>query len=309
MDHLISREEIARAKRVDLCDVATSLGYTVIRVGCYHTLKEMDSVRIYNRRSWYRWSDGTGGSQIDFLLTFTGMDFTDAVGYLNDRSYEVLPPRITERKNAPEFFLPEPASDNVRVKTYLTVNRALSEKTVDKFIGNGLIYQDKLHGNAVFVGKDKNGKEKNAMTRGTKEYNGKSYKGDARGSDKSYGFSILSDESDTVRVFEAPIDLMSFYDATSLESDHLLALLGTWDKPLEKFLSDHKEVHRIILCLDNDEPGISAAKGIEKKFLEKGYDVKNLGSPKGYKDYNEWLVASRPKVTKQKIPAEVVPTR
>ena len=129
----------------------------------------MDSVRIYNRRSWYRWSDGTGGSQIDFLLTFTGMDFTDAVKYLNDRSYEVLPPVIPERKKAPEFFLPEPASDNVRVKTYLTKKRALSEKTVDKFIGKGLIYQDKLHGNVVFIGKDKNG---TAKKRDDKEYQG-----------------------------------------------------------------------------------------------------------------------------------------
>lgn len=309
MDHLISQEDIARAKRVDLCDVATSLGYTVIRIGCYHTLKEMDSVRIYNRSSWYRWSDGTGGSQIDFLLTFTGMDFTDAVKYLNDRSYEVLPPRLPERKKAPEFFLPEPASDNVRVKSYLTMKRALSEKTVDKFIGNGLIYQDKQYGNAVFVGRDKNGTAQNAMTRGTKEHNGKSYKGDAKGSDKSYGFSVPAKGSDTLRVFEAPIDLMSFYDVTGLESDHLLALLGTWDKPLEKFLSDYPEIHRIILCLDNDEPGKTAADGIEEKYLKRGYVVKNLGSPKGYKDYNEWLIASRAKVKAHTYIPEPCPVR
>ena len=297
MDHLISREDIARAKRVDLCDVAASLGYTVIRIGCYHTLKEMDSVRIYNRRSWYRWSDGTGGSQIDFLLTFTGMDFTDAVRYLLGHSYEVLPLSEHEGKDRPEFFLPEPASDDVRVVTYLTKKRALSEKTVDKFIGKGLIYQDRDHSNVVFVGKDKNGTAKNAMTRGTYESGGKSYKGDAMGSDKSYGFSVAADESDTVRVFEAPIDLMSFYDVTGLESDHLLALLGTWDRPLEKYLSDHPEVHRIILCLDNDDPGMNVAKSIERKLTARGYDVKNLGSPKGYKDYNEWLVATK---TKQK---------
>ena len=37
--------------------VAESLGYTVKKVGKYHTLKEMDSIRIYNRSHWYRWSD------------------------------------------------------------------------------------------------------------------------------------------------------------------------------------------------------------------------------------------------------------
>ena len=40
----------------DRCAVAESLGYTVKRIGKYHTLKEMDSIRIYNRSHWYRWS-------------------------------------------------------------------------------------------------------------------------------------------------------------------------------------------------------------------------------------------------------------
>ena len=53
MDYF-TEEELLIAKEVDLCDVAVSLGYTVKRVGSYHTLKEMDSMRIYNRRTWFR---------------------------------------------------------------------------------------------------------------------------------------------------------------------------------------------------------------------------------------------------------------
>ena len=49
-------EELAIAKNVDLCDVARSLGYTVRTVGRWHTVKEMDSLRIYDRRTWFRWS-------------------------------------------------------------------------------------------------------------------------------------------------------------------------------------------------------------------------------------------------------------
>lgn len=51
-----TEEELAAAKEADLCDVAGELGYTVKRKGRYHTLAEMDSVMIYNRRSWCRWS-------------------------------------------------------------------------------------------------------------------------------------------------------------------------------------------------------------------------------------------------------------
>ena len=56
MDGRFTDEELAIAKSVDLCAVAESLGYTVKRIGKYHTLKEMDSIRIYNRSHWYRWS-------------------------------------------------------------------------------------------------------------------------------------------------------------------------------------------------------------------------------------------------------------
>ena len=68
MDGRFTDEELTIAKSVDLCAVAESLGYTVKRIGKYHTLKEMDSIRIYNRSHWYRWSrqfdkGNNGGSQ------------------------------------------------------------------------------------------------------------------------------------------------------------------------------------------------------------------------------------------------------
>lgn len=72
-------EELALAKSVDLTAVAASLGYTVQKIGRYHTLKEMDSIRIYNRTNWFRWSrehekKNNGGSQIDFLPLCNGID-------------------------------------------------------------------------------------------------------------------------------------------------------------------------------------------------------------------------------------------
>lgn len=89
MDGRFTDEELAIAKRVDLCAVAESLGYTVKRIGKYHTLKEMDSIRIYNRSHWYRWSrqfdkGNNGGSQIDFLRVFCGMSVKEAVFWLLD---------------------------------------------------------------------------------------------------------------------------------------------------------------------------------------------------------------------------------
>lgn len=56
MKKQFTEEELALAKTVDLTAIATSLGYTVQKIGKYHTLKEMDSIRIYDRRNWFRWS-------------------------------------------------------------------------------------------------------------------------------------------------------------------------------------------------------------------------------------------------------------
>lgn len=298
MDITLSQDEIQAAKSVDLCEVAKTLGYTVKNVGHYHTLKEMDSIRIYNKRTWYRWSDATGGSQIDFLLHFTGMDFKESVKYLlsiGGVEKNILPPLPTYHKEEKKdvFILPPKASDNMRLKGYLTNVRRISEKTVNHFIDMGLIYESDNYHNIVFVGKDKDGKVRFASLRGTYDGNGKPFKCDVRGNDKHYGFHLEAPESDTIRVFEGAIDLMSFYDATGLESDHLLALGMTADVPLERYLNDHTEIRNIILNLDNDKPGIEAASRIEMKYVSEGYNVKNLGSPKGYKDYNEWLIGTK----------------
>ena len=84
-----TEDELAIAKSVDLVAVAASLGYTPKRIGNYYTLKEMDSMRIYNRSHWCRFSrryekGENGGSQIDFLRVFAGMDVKEAVFWLLD---------------------------------------------------------------------------------------------------------------------------------------------------------------------------------------------------------------------------------
>ncbi len=84
-----TEDELAIAKSVDLVAVAANLGYTPKRIGNYYTLKEMDSMRIYNRSHWCRFSrryekGENGGSQIDFLRVFAGMDVKEAVFWLLD---------------------------------------------------------------------------------------------------------------------------------------------------------------------------------------------------------------------------------
>ena len=60
----------AAVSEIDLVSLAERLGYTPQRIGAgKHNLKEMDSLVIYNRKTWYRFSgkgNRTGGNQIIF---------------------------------------------------------------------------------------------------------------------------------------------------------------------------------------------------------------------------------------------------
>ena len=109
MDGRFTDEELAIAKSVDLCAVAESLGYTVKRIGKYHTLKEMDSIRIYNRSHWYRWSrqfdkGNNGGSQIDFLRVFCRMLNGRSMRTGQKRSVNMITPTEILTKRTCELF-------------------------------------------------------------------------------------------------------------------------------------------------------------------------------------------------------------
>ena len=47
--------EMQIAKETDLPELLTHLGYQVRRIGRYHTTAEMDSLRIKDRRKWFRY--------------------------------------------------------------------------------------------------------------------------------------------------------------------------------------------------------------------------------------------------------------
>lgn len=148
--------ELAIAKSVDLTAVASNLGYTVKRIGNYYTLKEMDSIRIYNKLHWFRWSrqyesGNNGGSQIDFLRVFCGMDVKTAVFWLLDfAGYGRFPEEEklqlkhqvkVKREERKPFVLPVSSHDNTYLYSYLEKERGIRKEVIDYFVNQGLIYE------------------------------------------------------------------------------------------------------------------------------------------------------------------------
>ena len=285
--------EMQIAKETDLPELLTHLGYQVRRIGRYHTTAEMDSLRIKDRRKWFRYSQNTGGDAITFLQQFCGKSFPEAVEYLltfhgkaRDSPAKAVPSVKRDEVQKP-FALPPRNADDRRVFAYLR-KRGIAPQVIRQFLNSGLVYEDAEHHNCVFVGKNNAGQAKYAGLRGTYDLDGPGFKGDAPGSDKNTGFSLPHDpRSDLVLVFEAPIDLMS-YLTLHRNTSNALALCGLYDGALQTYLQAHPEIRRIALCLDADEPGQKAARQLQDKYAAMGYAV-TVEEPHSGKDWNEYL--------------------
>ena len=288
-------EEMETAKNTDLPDLLEHLGYSVRRVGSrYHTTREMDSLMIKDRRTWKRYSNGTGGDAITFLQEFCGKDFREAVNYLLEfngkRARDSPAPhsKPAQPEEKPAFALPIPHPDQRRVFAYLQ-KRGIAPQVIRGFIDSGLLYEDSLHHNCVFVGRDGGGKPVFASKRGTYDLNGSGFKGDAVGSDKSVAFRLPCDPAlDWVAVFEAPIDLMSFCTLHRAVTSNAVALCGLYQGPLDTYLRENPHLKRIVLCLDNDGPGREATEKFQAEYGQKGYAVSTRTPAQG-KDWNAYL--------------------
>lgn len=305
----VTREQKEDASRVDLVDYLTSKGYEMIKRGSSYKINlhgqkypgDMSSLSVFeNRKGWKRWSTGEhGGDTISFLEKNMGMSFQEAVSELTGgRTYAVTPAvkkrSIKTEKTEKPLNLPRKTEEKYsRLFAYLTKTRRIDACIVNQLCADKKIYQD-VNGNIVFVGKDEKQSPRFACIRGTNT--DKPFKVDCDGSDKRYAFSMEGINKFKLYIFEAPIDLMSHAtlannyvansDAWKIHSR--ICLAGTSDVALEYYLKSHPEIKELHFCLDNDDPGQTAAAKYCAKYSEKGYATINH-RPK-LKDINEDLI-------------------
>lgn len=138
---------------------------------------------------------------------------------------------------------------------------------MDCLIADSLVGEDNAHHNCMFIGKDGNGTVRSCALRG----NGSTqFRGEVSGGDKSYSFAIKGN-SDKLHVFESSIDAMSHATFSKLlgvdwKSDHRLSANGCGHKSVFRYLKEHREISLVILSLDNDQAGHTAADTIEQKL-------------------------------------------
>ena len=292
-----TEEEKMTANSVDLADFLRMRGEKLERAGREYKLiysdvsGSHDSITIRGS-TWFDHKNQTGGGAIKFMQYHYGMDFPTAV-------QELLGQRVTSLSSVPlkstkqsekqkDFRLPE-ANDNMhRVFAYLIKQRFIAAEVITHFAKRKLLYEDKEHHNAVFVGADENGVPRQAHKRGTTTF-GKSFRQTVEGSDTKYSFAHFG-ESGKLFIFEAPIDMLSYLTLypENWQEHSYIAMNGVYENAVLTALKGHSNLSEIVICTDNDVGGIDSADRLSDILKEKGYaDIKRILPIN--KDWNEDL--------------------
>lgn len=292
-----TEEEKMTANSVDLAEYLRVRGEKLERAGREYKLiysddsGKHDSITIRGS-TWFDHKNQTGGGAIKFMQYHYGMDFPTAV-------QELLGQRVTSLSSVPlkstkqsekqkDFRLPE-ANDNMhRVFAYLIKQRFIAAEVITHFAKRKLLYEDKEHHNAVFVGADENGVPRQAHKRGTTTF-GKSFRQTVEGSDTKYSFAHFG-ESGKLFIFEAPIDMLSYLTLhpENWQEHSYIAMNGVYENAVLTALKGHENLFEIAICTDNDVGGIDSADRLSDILKEKGYaDIKRILPIN--KDWNEDL--------------------
>lgn len=294
------QEETSYAKQVSILTAAERLGFTPKKRGNSYELSEQKGVMLFPQtNSYYDFYAQEGGSTIDFVMNMDNQLFHEAVAFLINGAQVPHTERnnVTEQKRSEkkaEFVMPTPHTDYRRAFAYLHKTRGLDGGLISRLMQEDRIYEETKRHNIIFTGTDKNGVIRHGFIKGSAS--GNQFRGDVYGSDKNYGFNI-SAGSDTLLVFEAPIDLLSYMTLEPSTSHHLLAIGGLIKEPIYAYLESHPSIEKISFLFDRDEKGIDAKRRFSREFAG-GYDITytRVGYAlwkTGKKDVNDLLLLVR----------------
>ena len=257
-----TQEQIENANRTDLVFFLQSHGEQAMRSGSSY-LWEKHQVWIKDHR-WYSHYDSTGGYPIGFVMRYFGMGFQDAVAELLGCTAYGLTPQ--SRK---DLVLPEPSKTMDCVFAYLMQKRFIARDVIAYFVHNKTLYEDAQYHNCIFVGTDEEGIPRHIHRRGTQG----AFKQTETGSKAEYSFHH-DGNSDTLYVFEAPIDMLAFITLhpDNWKQHSYVALCSVSERAILHRLRGNPKLKKVVLCLDHDNAGITACYRIKDILNGKGYD-------------------------------------
>ena len=289
--HYTDRQK-EQARNTDIVDILHRQGETVKRAGSEYEWFDNGQKVSIRGNLWFHQYEQTGGNAIDFVQRYMEMSYVEAMEYLVGEAEGAPLKRsepIAEKEKVP-FSLPKKNDNMRRVYAYLLSKRGIDLEVLDTFARRGMIYESEKYHNAVFIGFDKNEKPVHASYRGTGSES--TYRGNVPSCTPEYSFHWHG-KSDTLYVFEAPIDMLSFISLNkqNWKQHSYSTCCGVSDRCMNQMMKDNPNIRKVKLCLDNDYGGKKATKRISEKLTASGVTHEIL-VPKR-KDWNEDLLCTR----------------
>ncbi|MBD5444048.1 MAG: DUF3991 domain-containing protein [Lachnospiraceae bacterium] len=266
-------EQIKQANNADIVD------YVQARFQCEPSGREIH-IKGYGglyvkpeTNEFYRHSENVGGKGLlEFCKKILDMPFPEAMRECVGEAAEIkqfTPKAPVEPQEKKEFSMPEKADNGYKnIYAYFINTRSISPDIVREFANKGLIYPTISKGvsqttgkeyqkiNAVFLHKNEQGEPCGADLQGIDSNPAYRFKScTARDeSDRGFVYDKGSPEKiDTVYLFEAPIDLMSFVELhPEIENAKFVALSGLKPTLVEPYINSDLKV---VSCVDNDIAG------------------------------------------------------
>lgn len=252
----ISKEQIATAKYTDLYAF-------LVRHHDYNFIHEGDSIRPKNNHSisikkgycgYKDFANEETGNSIDFLINHMGYDFVGAVrALLNDvQTFYPMNAQQAQIKNIPLKF-PTPVDGKYKNLFAFLTSRGIPAKTIQMFIEQNIMYQEKKNNNIVFI----NAKKDFAELRGTYTF-GKPFHGIVPNCrHDGFWWFRTSKDATTAYICEAAIDAISLYELHKLQGKqqpaYYISIAGAAKQAAIDRLKQTK-LH-LVLAVDNDDAG------------------------------------------------------
>lgn len=341
----LTKEE---AKNMNILDVANSLGMNMLKSSRNeYYWDEHDSFKINTSKNMFRWySKDIGGDVIQMVQTLRGVSFREAINYLDTGHFEEA--KVQEVTREPfKYLLEKYETDFDNGRRYLKEVRGLSENTIDFFLKEKVLalvnrkYKDGyseqvlvfkyFYDNKSIIGGTLQGIVPNKA-----RYEGKGYlKQIIYNSDGTAGVNVtVGEKADRLIFFEAPIDMMSYYELNkhNLNNVKLVSMDGLKESTVARYLTEHiitdearkktldfsnavgymnfiikdtdyfdgnKNADVITLAVDNDSAGRNFIEKLEKIGLKFQTELPPQLKNKEKTDWNEVLIVQK-KLEKRK---------
>ena len=278
----MDQELIRIARRTDLAKFLVAHHPDAVKVtGQCVYLREHDSIYTkFGFCGYTRFSSDETGNSIDFLRRYLGYSFQDAVTALTSSGITVPEKLSAYNAKVNEIDIPTPDQKPYRrVFAYLTQKRGLPGLAVNYLIREGLLYQEAVTGNAVFINKEKDFCE----LRGTCSYTSQPFHGVRRRMPNCYWeFANTTKLAQTAYICESSIDAISLFVLHHTAGIRELAVYVSIGGIRNQQAIDRirETMNHTVLAVDNDSAG--------QECRERNANMEHILP--AHKDWNEDLL-------------------